>query len=252
MHLKYGEIHPRTLLRDLGAHDDADGPGPGTFRGELAWRDFYADVLFHRPDSAREYYRPELAEMEYATGDTARDRLAAWQRGRTGYPVVDAGMRQLSGEGWMHNRLRMIVGSFLVKDLHLEWTDGARWFMRQLVDGELSSNQHGWQWVAGSGTDAAPYFRIFNPVTQGRRYDPDGDYVRRYVPSCATFPGARCTSRGRSPTPTTTATRARSWTTPGSARSRWPATRRCAADRADGRPGPPARSTPRRSPRSRS
>ena len=115
---------------------------------------------------------------------TAR-RFAAWCEGRTGYPIVDAGMRQLVAEGWMHNRVRMLMASFLVKDLHLDWTRGARFFMAHLVDGDLASNQHGWQWVAGTGTDAAPYFRIFNPVTQGERFDPDGTYVRRWVPELA-------------------------------------------------------------------
>jgi len=176
--LKYGEIHPRTVLAALA---DRVGKGPETFRQEIAWRDFYADVLYHRPETAREYYKPAMARMRYDVGAEADRRLAAWQEGRTGFPLIDAGMRQLATEGWMHNRLRMVVGSFLVKDLHLEWTAGARWFMQQLMDGEISSNQHGWQWIAGSGTDAAPYFRIFNPVTQGERYDPAGDYVRRYV-----------------------------------------------------------------------
>ena len=109
-------------------------------------------------------------------------RFEAWQEGRTGFPIVDAGMRQLLAEGWMHNRVRMIVASFLVKDLHLPWWMGAKHFMDHLVDGDLASNQHGWQWVAGSGTDAAPYFRVFNPITQGEKFDPSGDYIRRYVP----------------------------------------------------------------------
>ena len=116
--------------------------------------------------------------MEY---DEPGDVLAAWRDGLTGYPIVDAGMRQLRSEGWMHNRVRMIVASFLVKDLHLDWTRGARYFMDHLVDGDVASNQHGWQWTAGCGTDAAPYFRIFNPTVQGKRFDPDGDYVRRHV-----------------------------------------------------------------------
>jgi deoxyribodipyrimidine photo-lyase len=115
--------------------------------------------------------------------------LTAWQEGRTGYPFVDAGMRQLLAEGWMHNRVRMVVASFLVKDLHLDWRHGARWFMRWLRDGDLASNQHGWQWAAGSGTDAAPFFRVFNPVSQGLRFDPAGDYVRRYVPELRHLPG---------------------------------------------------------------
>jgi deoxyribodipyrimidine photo-lyase len=179
VHLKWGEIHPRTMLADLAGRR---GDGAATYRKELAWREFYADVLFHHPDSAREYLRPEFAKMAY---DDPADHLDAWRRGRTGFPVVDAGMRQLRATGWMHNRVRMIVASFLVKDLHVEWQHGARHFMRWLVDGDLASNQHGWQWVAGSGTDAAPFFRVFNPTTQGRKFDPDGGYVRRWVPELA-------------------------------------------------------------------
>ena len=177
VHLKYGELHPRTLLAELG-----DSKAHEVFRKELAWREFYADVLHHLPDTGSNYLRPEFARMPYDGGPQADQRLEAWQHGRTGYPVVDAGMRQLLAEGWMHNRVRMIVASFLVKDLHLEWQVGARWFMRHLVDGDIASNSHGWQWTAGCGTDASPYYRIFNPITQGLRFDPDGDYVRRYVP----------------------------------------------------------------------
>ncbi|HVQ87530.1 MAG TPA: deoxyribodipyrimidine photo-lyase [Actinomycetes bacterium] len=175
--LKFGEIHPRTLLDDLGTSKSHD-----SYRKELAWREFYADVLYHRPGSAREYLRVEYSNMRYDTGAVAQSRLSAWRAGRTGYPIVDAGMRQLLAEGWMHNRVRMIVASFLVKDLHLEWQVGARWFMQHLSDGDLASNSHGWQWTAGCGTDAAPYYRIFNPLTQGLRFDPEGDYVRRHVP----------------------------------------------------------------------
>jgi deoxyribodipyrimidine photo-lyase len=179
VHLKWGEIHPRTMLADLAGHRGLRGEGAETFASELAWREFYADVLWHRPASAREYLRPEFATMEY---DQPGARFTAWAEGRTGYPIVDAGMRQLRAEGWMHNRVRMVVASFLVKDLHIEWLHGARHFMAWLVDADLASNQHGWQWVAGCGTDAAPYFRIFNPTLQGKRFDPHGDYVRRYVP----------------------------------------------------------------------
>jgi deoxyribodipyrimidine photo-lyase len=175
--LKWGEIHPRTLLADLGP-DEADD----VFRKEIAWREFYADVLARRPDSARTYLNPRFAHMEYTTGPQADDRLAAWQQGLTGFPFVDAGMRQLRDEGWMHNRVRMVVASFLIKDLHLPWQVGARWFMRWLRDGDLASNSHGWQWTAGSGTDASPYYRVFNPITQGEKFDPTGDYVRRYIP----------------------------------------------------------------------
>ncbi|MEJ2853816.1 MULTISPECIES: cryptochrome/photolyase family protein [unclassified Saccharothrix] len=172
--LRWGVVHPRTLLADLGRDK-----GSAAFRSELAWRDFYADVLWHQPDSARRNLDRRFDRMEL---DHDRERFAAWCAGRTGYPFVDAGMRQLLAEGWMHNRVRMVVASFLVKDLHLPWWWGARHFMKHLVDGDLASNQHGWQWAAGTGTDAAPYFRVFNPVTQGEKFDPDGDYVRRYVP----------------------------------------------------------------------
>ncbi len=178
-HLKYGEVHPRTLLAGLSGRT---GSGVQTYRSELAWREFYADVLLQRPDSAREYYRPEYARMSY---DDPGEQLLAWQEGRTGFPIVDAGMRQLRATGWMHNRVRMITGSFLVKDLHLEWQHGARHFLHWLVDGDLASNNHGWQWVAGSGTDASPFFRVFNPTTQGRKFDPDGAYVRRWVEELA-------------------------------------------------------------------
>jgi len=177
VHLKWGEIHPRTMLADLAAAGSRSGID--TYRTELAWREFYADVLARRPETAREYYRGEFASMEY---DEPGEAFDAWCDGRTGFPIVDAGMRQLKAEGWMHNRVRMIVASFLVKDLHVEWQHGARHFMRWLVDGDLASNQHNWQWTAGCGTDAAPYFRIFNPIEQGRKFDPDGAYIRRYVP----------------------------------------------------------------------
>jgi deoxyribodipyrimidine photo-lyase len=183
--LRWGEIHPRTLLADLG-----DDRGPTTFRKELAWREFYADVLHHRPSSAWTTWREDMAGMRMDDDDAARARFDAWRVGRTGYPFVDAGMRQLLAEGWMHNRVRMVTASFLVKDLHLPWQWGARHFLDHLRDGDIASNQHGWQWTAGTGTDAAPYFRIFNPVTQGLRFDPDGDYVRRYVPELRDLEGA--------------------------------------------------------------
>jgi deoxyribodipyrimidine photo-lyase len=179
MYLKFGCVHPRTLLADLARKRSESAE---TFRSELAWRDFYADVLFHRPDSARRNYDRAFDALPTASGRRADELFAAWQEGRTGFPIVDAGMRQLRAQAWMHNRVRMITASFLVKDLHLPWWWGARHFMRLLVDGDLASNQHGWQWTAGSGTDASPYFRVFNPVTQGEKFDPNGDYVRKYVP----------------------------------------------------------------------
>ncbi|QXC61550.1 DNA photolyase family protein [Aquihabitans sp. G128] len=176
-HLKYGTVHPRQLLARLGGSG-----GATTWAGELCWRDFYADVLHHRPETARRNYAAAMDGLEWDTGKRADQRFEAWCRGETGYPIVDAGMRQLLAEGWIHNRVRMITASFLVKDLHVDWTRGARWFLQHLVDGDLASNNHGWQWTAGTGTDAAPFFRIFNPTAQGLRFDPSGDYVRRYVP----------------------------------------------------------------------
>ncbi len=187
-YLHLGCIHPRTLLADLAGET---GKGAQSFVNEIAWREFYADVLWHQPDSARDYLQPRYKQMAYAEGKRADEHFRAWAQGRTGYPMVDAGMRQLLAEGWMHNRVRMLVASFLVKDLHQEWTRGARWFMQHLVDGDLASNQHGWQWVAGCGTDAAPYFRVFNPVLQGKKFDPDGAYVRRYVPELRGIEGGR-------------------------------------------------------------
>lgn len=184
-YLKWGCIHPRQILSRLG-----DVPGESTFRNELAWREFYADVLHHRPESARQALRDNLVGIEVDDGPETDEAFAAWCEGRTGYPIVDAGMRQLRAEGWMHNRVRMIVASFLVKDLHLDWTRGARHFMEHLVDGDLASNQHGWQWVAGTGTDAAPYFRVFNPVAQSKRFDPRGTYIRRWLPELANLDDA--------------------------------------------------------------
>ena len=178
--LKWGTVHPRTLLADL----DASGAGSAAhtvFSSELAWREFYADVLFEQPRTAWENLNRKMDPMAVDTDAAARTRFDRWAAGETGFGIVDAGMRQLSATGWMHNRVRMIVASFLVKDLHLPWQWGARWFMQHLVDGDLASNNHGWQWAAGTGTDAAPYFRVFNPHLQQERYDPDGAYVDRWV-----------------------------------------------------------------------
>ncbi len=195
-YLKYGCIHPRTILAALPS-----GQGAATFQNELAWRDFYADVLWHNPESARADLTGSLAELDYAdeTSGQSASHFEAWKQGRTGYPIVDAGMRQLLAEGWMHNRVRMIVASFLVKDLHIWWRPGARWFLERLVDGDLASNNHGWQWVAGTGTDAAPYFRVFNPVLQGEKFDPDGEYVRRYVPELRGIEGKAVHTPWRAP-----------------------------------------------------
>ena len=182
--LKWGEVHPRTLLARLD-----ESPGHETFRKEIAWREFYADIAFNRPDTIEEYFNPLYATMRYDTGADADRKFAAWCEGKTGFPFVDAGMRQLKAEGWMHNRVRMVVASFLVKDLHQEWTRGAKYFFDMLLDGDLASNSHGWQWTAGCGTDASPYYRVFNPIGQGEKFDPSGDYIRKYVPELAHLNG---------------------------------------------------------------
>jgi len=177
-HLHAGTIHPRTLVADL----DPRHGGHQAYLRELAFRDFYASVVHHWPHSAWQNWNRQFDAMRTESGAAATKAFECWKAGRTGFPIVDAGMRQLRATGFMPNRVRMITASFLVKDLHLPWQWGARWFMDQLVDGDLANNQHGWQWTAGSGTDAAPYFRVFNPVTQGEKFDQDGDYVRRWVP----------------------------------------------------------------------
>ncbi|SDH23133.1 deoxyribodipyrimidine photo-lyase [Rhodococcus triatomae] len=179
VHLKFGSIHPRTMLADLARRR---GTGAEQYRRQLAWREFYADFLHHHPETARQNYDRRFDAYRFDSGPDTEEAFRAWTSGRTGYPIVDAGMRQLAQTGWMHNRVRMIVASFLVKDLHLPWWRGARHFMSELVDGDLASNQHGWQWTAGTGTDASPFFRVFNPISQGEKFDPDGDYIRRWVP----------------------------------------------------------------------
>lgn len=189
--LAVGTIHPSALLVDISSRVEArtlTAEDADKFISELAWREFYADQLFHRPEVAEEnadrrfdYYRWHESESD----------LADWRDGVTGFPIVDAGMRQLAQTGWMHNRVRMIVASFLIKDLHLRWQDGAEVFRQRLLDYSPASNQLSWQWCAGSGFDASPFFRVFNPVRQGREFDPHGDYVRRWVPELADMPGAK-------------------------------------------------------------
>ena len=180
-HLKFGTIHPRTLAADLKA-----GQGPQSYLRELAFRDFYAAVLHAWPRSAWWNWNSGFDAIAVDEDADAEQRFETWKAGKTGFPIVDAGMRQLAETGFMHNRVRMITASFLVKDLHLPWQWGARWFLEQLTDGDMASNQHGWQWAAGCGTDAAPYFRVFNPDTQGKKFDPDGEYVGRWVPEVGT------------------------------------------------------------------
>ncbi len=186
--LRWGHLHPRTVLADLAP---LRSRGAAALARQIAWRDFFADTLFHRPEATTQPIKPEFRAMpsdEPSEDRTAAARLTAWQQGQTGYPLVDAGMRQLLAEGWMHNRVRMVVASFLIKDLHVGWWHGADWFMKHLRDGDIAQNQLNWQWVAGCGTDPAPYFRIFNPVTQSEKFDADGDYIRRYVPELRDVP----------------------------------------------------------------
>lgn len=181
--LAHGEIHPRTILARLG-----DSKGHEVFRKEIAWREFYADVLANNPHTLEDYFEPRFANMRYDDPVEHTEKLAAWKSGKTGYPIVDAAMRQLTESGWMHNRARMIVASFLVKDLHFEWQIGAEHFEQHLTDFDPASNSHGWQWTAGCGTDASPYYRVFNPVLQGVKFDPNGDYVRKWVPELRHIP----------------------------------------------------------------
>ncbi len=180
-HLRWGEIHPRTILAALGQKK-----GHEVYRKEIAWREFYADVLHNNPHTSRDYYDVKFKKMRY---EKPGKKFTAWCEGKTGYPFVDAAMRQLVSEGWMHNRTRMVVASFLVKDLHIEWQHGANFFMKYLIDNDVASNSHGWQWTAGCGTDASPYYRVFNPIEQGRRFDPDGKYIKRFIPELAHLNG---------------------------------------------------------------
>ena len=183
VYLRFGTIHPRQLLAELEPNADHDN-----YRSELCWREFYGDVLFHHPHTTWKNLQPKMDSLRVDTGAGAKKLFAQWCDGATGYPIVDAGMRQMLATGWMHNRVRMIAASFLVKDLHLPWQWGAKFFMKHLVDGDIASNNHGWQWTAGTGTDAAPYFRVFNPVLQGERFDPDGNFVREWIPELRDVP----------------------------------------------------------------
>lgn len=186
-YLRLGALSPRQCLQAtqaLGAKGAA-GAGVETWVGELIWRDFYMQVLYHHPHVLRGAFRPVYDELEWENDPAL---YAAWAEGRTGYPIVDAAMRQLRAEGWMHNRARMIVASFLTKDLLIDWRQGERHFMQLLIDGDPAANNGGWQWAAGTGTDAQPFFRIFNPASQGEKFDPLGAYVRRYVPELANVP----------------------------------------------------------------
>lgn len=189
-HLHFGEIGPRQIWHATQAAIAAGGASETSalkFLSEVGWREFSHHLLYHNRTLPEAPLRPEFADFPWHENGAA---LAAWQRGRTGYPIVDAGMRELWATGWMHNRVRMIVASFLVKDLLIPWQEGEAWFWDTLVDADLANNAASWQWVAGCGADAAPYFRIFNPVLQGEKFDPDGAYVRRWIPELAQLPAA--------------------------------------------------------------
>ncbi len=182
--LHFGSMSPRSLVETVGTHTT----GREAFVRQIAWRDWYAHLVYEHPNMAHRALRPDYDRIAWRSGIDADGDWDAWIAGRTGYPIVDAAMRQLSATGWIHNRLRMIVASFLVKDLLIDWRRGERWFRHMLTDGDVAQNVGNWQWVAGTGPDAAPYFRVFNPVTQSRRYDPDGNYLRRWLPELAQLP----------------------------------------------------------------
>ena len=198
-HLHLGTLSPRSVVdavrksgKDEPSGQDAEAraehqaeAGHTTFLSELAWHDFYLQILDHFPHVAEGAFRPQYNALEWENDEAL---FAAWQEGRTGYPIVDAAMRQLNTEAWMHNRGRMVVASFLTKDLLIDWRWGESYFMQRLVDGDQAANNGGWQWAAGTGTDAQPFFRIFNPTSQGEKFDPDGAYVRRWVPELAKVP----------------------------------------------------------------
>lgn len=190
-YLRFGMVSIRDIVQEARfAMENAAGEtarrNAETYLNELIWREFYYSILHYFPEVLKTSFRKDLRNIPWRN---APEELEAWKQGMTGYPVVDAGMRQLRQSGWMHNRARMITASFLVKDLLINWQEGEAWFMQNLLDGDPASNNGGWQWTAGVGTDAAPYFRIFNPVLQGQKFDPEGKYIRRWVPELAAVPG---------------------------------------------------------------
>ncbi len=190
-HLHHGEISPIQIwhaVKERVAANEIPDDQADVFLSEIAWREFSYVLLYNKPDMIDEEINPKFKAFPWADMRSAKPDLTAWQKGQTGYPIVDAGMRQLWQTGWMHNRVRMIVGSFLVKHLLIDWRYGMEWFWDTLLDADIASNTASWQWIAGCGADAAPYFRIFNPMTQGEKFDPNGDYVRNYVTELANLP----------------------------------------------------------------
>jgi deoxyribodipyrimidine photo-lyase len=187
-HLHFGEVSPRQALAALqsAAKPRVPAADQARFATELGWRDFAVQTLLANPDYGERDLDASFRRFPWARPQPSK--LRAWQQGRTGVPLVDAGMRELWQTGWMHNRVRMVVASFLTKNLRYHWSHGARWFWDTLLDADLANNSQGWQWTAGTGADAAPYFRVFNPARQGERFDPRGEYVRRWLPELARLP----------------------------------------------------------------
>jgi deoxyribodipyrimidine photo-lyase len=185
VHLRFGTLSVRACARAAHERMQAGSQGAAVWLGELIWRDFYHQVLHHHPYVVEHALRREYDAVRWEEGEHADRSFAAWRAGRTGYPLVDAAMRQLNATGYMHNRLRMVAASFLTKDLGLDWRRGERYFALQLNDFDLAANNGGWQWAASTGCDAQPYFRIFNPVSQSAKFDADGAFIRRYVPELA-------------------------------------------------------------------
>ena len=188
VHLRFGTISIRRLARfalEVERADPAAAEGARTWLSELVWRDFYFQILHHHPHVVERAFRPEYDRIRWETGARADEHFHAWCDGRTGYPLVDAAMAQINRTGYMHNRLRMVVASFLVKDLGIDWRRGEAYFAAKLNDFDLAANNGGWQWASSSGCDAQPYFRIFNPVTQSEKFDPKGTFIRRYLPKLA-------------------------------------------------------------------
>ena len=188
VHLRFGTVSIRQLVASAWQRQLAGSPGAAVWLSELVWRDFYVQILANFPQVAGSAFKPEYDAIEWEQGSKAEALFAAWCQGRTGYPLVDAAMAQINQTGYMHNRLRMVAGSFLVKDLGLDWRWGERYFAQALNDFDLSANNGGWQWVASSGCDAQPYFRIFNPISQSEKFDPEGKFIRRYLPQLAKLP----------------------------------------------------------------
>jgi deoxyribodipyrimidine photo-lyase len=188
VHLRFGTLSVRSAAREAFDRMQAGSAGASTWLSELIWRDFYHQVLHHHPQVVDHAYKPRYDALRFEHGKHAETRFAAWCAGRTGYPLVDAAMAQINQTGYMHNRLRMVTASFLVKDLGIDWRRGERYFADHLIDYDLAANNGGWQWAASTGCDAQPWFRIFHPVTQSRKFDPEGKFIRRYLPELALLP----------------------------------------------------------------